>query len=98
MSDDEVRPAGGFREVQSYVVPDDHRHFIVAEVSKNWKGREPHIPGTKLIAMLFEDCIAYNLERGYKLHSFTLNRLICGPDEMNETIIAVFERKDDAEG
>lgn len=71
---------------------DDNQRFIVAEVSKNWVGRKPFIPGVQLISHLFEDCIARNLDRGYKLHSFTLHRLQCGPDEMNETILAVFER------
>ncbi len=67
--------------------------FIVAEVSKNWfNGREVKPSG--LLAQQFETVIAHNLARGYRLHSFQLHRLMTGPTDMNETIIAVFERDD----
>lgn len=67
--------------------------FIVAEVSKNWKdGREVTPTGT--VSSQFEKIINENHRRGYVLHSFTLHRLIHGQDVMNETIIAVFRRRD----
>jgi hypothetical protein len=67
--------------------------FIVAEVSKNWVEGEPFLPETELIANQFEMVIQRNLERGYKLHSFSLHRLLISPTEMNETIVAVFEKE-----
>jgi len=64
--------------------------FIVAEVSCNWRAGE--LQSTKRpLCTLFEQAIAVNERRGYRLHSFQLHRLLTGPDEMNETIIAVFE-------
>lgn len=69
--------------------------FIVAEVSKNWTdGRED--PATGLIAEQFERVIAHNADRGYRLLTFSLHRLMTGPLTLNETIIAVFERKESA--
>ena len=70
-------------------------NFIVAEISKNWHrkeriGWEPDIDGP-LICHLFEKVIAVNLDRGYRLHSFSLSQHQDGPDTMIETIIAVFE-------
>jgi hypothetical protein len=67
--------------------------FLVAEISKNWVEGEPYTPETVLIAQQFEVVINRNVERGYKLHSFTLHRLLMSPSEMNETIIAVFEKE-----
>jgi hypothetical protein len=65
--------------------------FIVAEVSKNWSdGRE--VVATGPIAHLFEQVIAFNLDRGYRLYQFSLHRILTAPSELNETIIAVFER------
>lgn len=66
--------------------------FIVAEMSKNWLAGDEVTPGSGLLCQQFERIIAHNLQRGYRLHSFQLHRLMCNPDEMNETIIAVFER------
>jgi hypothetical protein len=66
--------------------------FIVAEVSKNWLRGEPFFPDTMLLAQQFEVVINTNYQRGYRLHSFSLHRLHVTSDEMNETIIAVFER------
>lgn len=66
--------------------------FIVAEVSKNWiDGRELH-PGSGLLAQRFEHVINHNDARGYRLLTFQIHRAMTGPDELNETIIAVFER------
>lgn len=68
--------------------------FIVAEVSKNWiAGSSPS--GPRLICQLFEAVLETNRQRGYELHSFTLHRLLTGPDELNETIIAVFRRQNE---
>ncbi len=68
--------------------------FIVAEVSKNWISGHEVTPGSGLVAELFEHVINVNLTRGYRLLSFQFNRLMVKPDEMNETIIAVFIRID----
>lgn len=69
--------------------------FIVAEVSKNWvRDNEATIPW--LLSQQFEQIVNVNYGRGYRLHSFTLHRLALSPDEMNETIIAVFEKFDAA--
>jgi hypothetical protein len=62
------------------------RRYIVAEVSKNWPEEQP-----KLLAELFEDIINTNWERGYKLLSWQLHRFSPQADQINETIIAVFE-------
>lgn len=65
--------------------------FIVAEVSKNWiDGAELH-PEKGLITQQFEAVINRNAARGYKLVSFSLHRMMTRPNEMNETIVAVFE-------
>lgn len=70
--------------------------FIVAEVSKNWIRGQPLV-ATPLLCQQFESVINNNAARGYRLHSFTLHRLQLGDDELNETIIAVFEEsRDDA--
>lgn len=67
--------------------------FICAEVSKNYiDGLELHDTGP--IAAQFEVIVNRNAERGYRLVSFSLHRLLTGPADMNETIIAVFERED----
>jgi|GEM_PF-6073079 len=65
--------------------------FIVAEVSKNWhREREPAGP---LLCQHFEEVIEVNQQRGYLLYQFALNQVMVSPDEMNETIIAVFRRE-----
>ena len=66
--------------------------FIVAEVSRNWKGNNLLVEGPTL-SELFEGVIERNLERGYWLNQFQLHRLMVSADEMNETIIAVFEKE-----
>ncbi len=68
--------------------------FIVAEVSKNWEDGFEVSP-TGLLAQQFEQVIMVNHQRGYRLVQFQLHRYMTGPAEMNETIIAVFERIDD---
>lgn len=70
------------------------QQFIVAEVSKNWNKDSP---ASDLVCQRFEHVINHNLQRGYRLHSFTLHRLMTEPDCLNETIIAVFERTVDGE-
>lgn len=66
--------------------------FIVGEVSKNWHAGD-HLPGDHrtFLCQRFEELILTNLGRGYRLHAFSLNRVVTGPDSLNETIIAVFE-------
>jgi RimJ/RimL family protein N-acetyltransferase len=69
-----------------------NERFIVSEVSKNWIAGREVTPGSGLIAEQFERVIAHNHARGYRLLTFHLHRLMTKPDEMNETIIAVFQR------
>lgn len=72
---------------------------IVAEISKNWRDGLPADNGL-VLANRFEVVINQNLERGYRLQSWQLHRLIwdeAQPDGppvryCNETIIAVFTR------
>lgn len=68
--------------------------FIVAEVSKNWRDGAEVTPGSGLLAQQFERVINVNEARGYLLHSFQIAR-VWSPDgrEINETIVAVFERR-----
>jgi hypothetical protein len=66
--------------------------FIVAEVSKNWIDGVEVTPGSGLLAQQFERVIAHNAARGYRLLQYQLHRMMTGPREMNETIIAVFEK------
>lgn len=70
--------------------------FIVAEVSKTWVRGAP-ISDSPLISQSFEQCINVNYERGYRLYSFFHNTTYINDDEMNETIVAVFERIADAQ-
>ena len=65
--------------------------FIVAEVSKNWYRGQAM--GGRLLAQQFEDVIEFNRQRGYRLYQFALHQVVVSPDEMNETIIAVFRRE-----
>jgi len=65
--------------------------FIVAEISKSWIDGEPFDPSTPILAVQFQEVIEVNRQRGYRLVTFQLHRLMPRPDEMNETIIAVFE-------
>ncbi len=65
--------------------------FIVAEISKSWIDGKP-VSNTKFIAESFEYVIETNRQRGYRLHSFQLHRLMVSITQMNETIVAVFER------
>jgi tmRNA-binding protein len=65
--------------------------FIVAEVSKSWIYGVP-VSDTPLLAQSFEYVIETNRQRGYRLHSFQLHRLMVSINQLNETIIAVFER------
>ena len=67
--------------------------FIVAEVSKNWRNGQEVTPGSGLIAQQLERVININAARGYRLLSFQVHRLLTGPNELNETVIAVFERR-----
>lgn len=63
--------------------------YIVVEVSKNWKRG---LEGTP-ISMMFADALNDNAARGYHLVEFKLDRLVMSPDEINETILAVFEHE-----
>lgn len=67
------------------------REFIVAEIATNWPKAWP-VPTNELLAGKFEEVIEHNLAKGYRLHSFQVHRLMVRPEEMNETLIAVFEK------
>ncbi len=67
--------------------------FIVAEVSKNWSGEPAPESSRDILCGRFELLIEVNRKRGYRLHSFSLHRLMVADDQMNETIIAVFEKE-----
>lgn len=72
--------------------------FIVAEVSKTWRGRRQHKypqpAAADCLCGRFEHVIERNRQRGYELHSFDLSQVMTGEDELTETIIAVFRRKE----
>lgn len=65
------------------------QRFIVAEVSKTWPEHTSDMP--RFVSQDFESIINVNLERGYRLHSWQLHRVMVSPEVMNETIVAVFE-------
>ena len=73
------------------------QQFIVAEVSKVWRGRRqgqwPTMQQSDLISGRFEHVINVNRDRGYWLHSFTLSQVITAADELTETIVAVFHKE-----
>ena len=69
---------------------------IVAEVSKNWNPGigSPYREDGELVSQKFEDVIATNEERGYRLKSWQLVSTFTHSDygsSVNETIVAVFE-------
>jgi hypothetical protein len=72
-------------------MPNKDPEFIVAEVSKNWIAGHG-VTDTPLLAVQFEQVIDVNWQRGYRLVQFALNRFVTRPGELNETIIAVFQR------
>jgi len=67
--------------------------FIVAEISKTWVRGNPLTP-LPPICQSFEHVLNVNHKRGYRLVSFTLHRLQVTSDELNETIVAVFEKEE----
>jgi hypothetical protein len=71
--------------------PYESPRFIVAEVSKNWRDGQEVTP-TGPLAVQFERVINVNAARGYVLRQFQVHRMLITPTEMNETVIAVFER------
>ncbi len=66
--------------------------YIVAEVSKNWRDGAEVLPGSGLLAEQFEEILFVNAARGYRLLHFSIHRLMTTPEELNETLIAVFEK------
>lgn len=71
--------------------------FIVGEVSKNYTaGDDLPLRQRDMVSGKFEEMIAVNLARGYRLHSFDYSQTPNGPLVVNETIIAVFELVDHA--
>lgn len=75
----------------------DPQEFIVAEISKNWINGYPADGRDAPIASLFEEVLNVNGARGYRLLSFQLHRVSPDPESLNETIVAVFERRKDLE-
>lgn len=74
---------------------EDQPQTIVAEVSKSYINGRP-VSSAAPLAQLFERVIATNRARGYRLRHYALHRMMTRPDELNETIIATFERMDPA--
>jgi len=72
------------------LIPPRDARFVVAEISKNWENGFSLEKG--LLAERFEAAIEVNRRRGYRLQSFSLHRLMTSATNLNETIIAVFER------
>lgn len=80
--------------------------FIVAEISKNWpeseldavawnRGEVNEAGLRRLLSERFEEVINTNHARGYKLTDWKLSRWHDRQrDTLNETIIAIFERRD----
>jgi hypothetical protein len=79
----------------------EDQKFIVAEISKNWpeENTEDTSRMRPHLGERFEDVINNNLERGYRLISWKLDRRLIGEEleYLNETIIAVFEKDGQAE-
>jgi hypothetical protein len=67
--------------------------FIVAEISKNW-GDGPTPSRKEFLGRTFEEVILTNKTRGYRLHSWKLSRIAVDPTQLNETIVAVFEKEE----
>lgn len=70
--------------------------FIVAELSKNWEAPVPgqSSPPPVLLAHAFEQLLNINFARGYRLWTWQLHRILHpNGNELNETIVAVFERE-----
>ena len=65
--------------------------FIVGEVSCSYINGQP-VSSVAPIARSFEHLVNHNHQRGYRLVSFALHRMMTRPDELNETIIAVFTK------
>ena len=68
--------------------------FIVAEVSKNYPGTGfvySALPVAETLAGRFEQVINFNLDRGYRLHSWRFSQINTSDGSLNETIVAVFE-------
>lgn len=69
--------------------------FIVAELSKTWSECQED---QRHVRELFEECIAFNLARGYRLHSWSYGTCAYNVHNLDgivavvqETIVAVFE-------
>ena len=74
---------------------------IVAEISKNWFKRDERADGPRadLLSNRFELVIQANAERGYELDSWRLDRVFIPAEGgiINETIIAVFVKPEEAD-
>jgi len=71
--------------------------FIVAEISKTWRGRRGEeefkgLPPSNLLCGRFEHVIEVNRLRDYELHRFAISQVMIAPEELCETIIAVFRQ------
>lgn len=80
---------GGARALEAAPAPS---RWIVAEVSRNWP---PTSPGSLPLSARFEQVLATNQARGYRLHSWRMTSTAV-EDAYNrpgivETIVAVFE-------
>lgn len=67
-------------------------HTIVAEISKIWPEQKGSTNFGKKVCNLFEEVIAFNNLRGYRLRDWRFSQAVLEPGFMVETIIAVFEK------
>ena len=98
MSDhDEFFDKATTRRLASTVTTGDVRHaprnapppppFVVEELVTNHLQDHPG----QMISSTFQQCIATFLDRGYRLHSWSLAQTMTSASSLHETIIAVFE-------
>ncbi len=73
------------------MIDPDAPEYIVAEITTNWPKEWP-VPRAEHVSAKFEMVIEHNLERGYRLHSFQLHQVMTAPQQMTETIVAVFQK------
>ena len=71
--------------------------FIVGEVSKTWTlGGDLPVTRSEFLSGKFEEMLAFNWARGYRLLSFAYSQVKDAPGVLNESLIAVFEAVDNA--
>lgn len=71
------------------LMTEQHPRYIVSEISKNWRRDQDGEP----ISMLFADVLEHNAAKGYVMVEFRFDRVVLSPDEINETLIVVFQHE-----